>query len=435
MQTDFLWPKGLTPPAFPALEGSASPDVLIIGGGMAGILCALRLQEAGVNYLLVEGRRIGQGITRGTTAVLTAQHDTLYQDLLLRFGAEKAALHLRANLEAVEQFRRLAGGIPCDFQTIPSLMYTLCDRARLEREAAAVKALGFGAEFLPRPPLPFAAAGGVRYPAMAQFHPLRFLYGVARGLRIRENTFVERLDGTTAYTARGTIRARKVIVATHFPFVNRHGLYFMKLYQQRSFVIALENAPALDCTVDSADTAGVYLRNFNGLLLVGGGGRRTGRTGGGFAVPRAFARRYFPQAKEACAWANQDCVSLDGLPYIGPYSAHLPDVYVASGFGLWGMTTSMVAAGLLADLVLGKQNPLAALYSPRRNMFTGQLFANLGTTLLDFVSPTARRCPHLGCALRWDPAEHTWECPCHGSRFDAHGALLDGPALRDLPGR
>ncbi|MCI2056474.1 MAG: FAD-dependent oxidoreductase [Oscillibacter sp.] len=428
---EFLWTNEITPPVFPALNGDLETEVLVIGGGMAGILCALKLKEKGVDYILVEGRQIGSGITKGTTAVLTAQHDTLYQDMIQKSGQENAQLYLEANLQAVQQFRMLSHCISCDFEEKPSVMYSLHDRALMEREAKAVRSLGFDGEFTTQTPLPFPVAGAVRYPGMAQFHPLKFLYGAARGLNILENTFVQKLEGTTAVTPQGRIRAKKVIIATHYPFLNSHGLYFMKLYQKRSYVIALENALDLGCTIEDIGENGVYLRNYNGLLLIGGGDHRTGGKGACFSALRAFARRYFPQAKEVYAWANQDCVSLDGVPYIGPYSAGLPNVYVASGFNLWGMTTSMAASQILVDLILCRENRFAPAFAPDRSMLSGQLFSNLGTTLLDFVSPTAKRCSHLGCALKWNAAEHSWDCPCHGSRFDAHGRLIDNPAMRD----
>lgn len=428
---NFLWTDKETPPGFPELDGDREADVLIIGGGMAGILCALQLQEAGIAAILVEGGKIGGGTTKGTTAVLTAQHDTLYQEFIKKFGREKAGSYLKANLQAVERFRGLSKRIPCDFEDKPSVMYSLRDRPLMEREAEAVRSLGFGAEFVDKIPLPFPVAGAVLYPGMAQFHPLKFLYGAAKGLNIFENTFVQKLDGTTAITEHGRIHAKKVIVATHYPFLNSHGFYFMKLYQQRSYVIALENAPDIHCTIEDAAENGIYLRNYGDLLLIGGGDHRTGKTGGGFDVPRAFANRYFPGVKEKYAWANQDCVSLDGAPYIGPYSPGLPDVYVASGFNLWGMTTSMAAAAILTDLVLGRKNRFASVFAPGRSILTGQLFSNLGTTLLDFVTPTTKRCSHLGCALKWNGAEKSWDCPCHGSRFDGHGRLLDNPAMKD----
>lgn len=321
---EFLWTKEASPPSFPTLEGDRDTGVLIIGGGMAGVLCALQLQEAGADYLLVEGAKIGGGMTRGTTAVLTAQHDTLYQDMIKKFGEEKAGLYLKANLRAVEQFRRRSRDIPCEFEERPSIMYSLHDRSLMQREAAAVRSLGLAADFITETPMPFPVAGAVRFNGMAQFHPLQFLYGAARGLHIYENTFVTKLEGTTAITKRGRIHAEKVIVATHYPFINSHGLYFAKLYQKRSFVIALENGPELGCTIEDAAAGGVYLRNYKNLLLVGQGDRRTGGRGGGFDVPWAFAKKNFPQAREKFAWANQDCVSLDGVPYIGAYSPALP---------------------------------------------------------------------------------------------------------------
>ncbi|MDD3347827.1 FAD-dependent oxidoreductase [Oscillibacter sp.] len=427
----FLWTAGLTPPSFPSLSGNFQTDVLIIGGGMAGVLCAKKLQDAGVDTVLVEGKTIGHGITKGTTAVLTAQHDTLYQDMLQSSGSEKAGLYLRANLHAVQQFRHLSREIDCDFEEKPSIMYSLNDRAKMEREAKVLATLGFQADFLTETPMPFPVAGAVRYPGMAQFHPLKFLYGISRGLPIFENTFVDKLDETTALTKNGSIRAKKIIVATHYPFLNSHGLYFMKLYQKRSHVIAFENAPDLGCTIEDVGENGFYLRNYNDLLLIGGGDHRTGKQGGSFRAVREFAARNFPKAREKYVWANQDCVSLDGIPYIGPYSPGLENVYVASGFNLWGMTTSMIASDILTDAVLGRKNPYAEAFDPGRSILRGQLLANMGTTLADFLTPTAKRCSHLGCALKWNSAEHSWDCPCHGSRFDAHGRLIDNPAMRD----
>ena len=428
---DYLWTKEVTIRSFPTLDGDKSTDVLVIGGGMAGVLCALKLQEEGVDYILVEGKQIGGGITRGTTAVLTAQHDTLYLDMIRKFGKAKAELYLRANLNAVERFRKLSKSIPCDFEERPSIMYSLHDKGLMAREAAAIRSLGFDAEFTTETPLPFPVAGAVRFNGMAQFHPLKFLKGAADGLNIFENTFVSKLDGTTAITKHGIIRAKKVIIATHFPFINSHGLYFAKLYHHRSFVIAFEHAPELGCTIMDAAENGIYLRNYNGLLIVGGGDHRTGKKGGGFDVPRAFAKRYFPKAKEKYAWANQDCASLDGVPYIGRYSAGLPNVYVASGFNLWGMTSSMVASEILTDMVLGRKNKFASAFETGRSMLTGQLFSNIGTTLLNLITPTPKRCSHLGCALKWNPEEKSWDCPCHGSRFDKHGRIINNPAMRD----
>lgn len=427
---EFLWEKGVSPDGYAPLEGDATADVLVIGGGMAGVLCAKALSDAGADCLLLEARALGGGITKGTTAVLTAQHDTLYSDMIRKFGAEKARGYLEANLDAVKRFEDMSRRIPCDFERRPSVMFSQTDDGKLRREAAAVRSLGFPAEFVTSVPLPLPVAGAVRYPGMAQFHPLKFLHGVARGLRIHEHTMVRRLEGTAAYTDHGCVKARKVVVATHFPFLNSRGLYFMKLYQKRSFVLALEGLPELGCTLADMAENGMYFRSYRGLTILGGGDHRTGRKKGGFAAVRDFARRWFPDAREVCAWANQDCMSLDGIPYIGPYSPAWPDVYVASGFNEWGMTSSMVASEIIRDLVLGRENRFAPIFAPDRSMLHPQLLCNLGATAADYALPTLRRCPHLGCALRWNPDEHTWDCPCHGSRFDEGGALIDNPATR-----
>lgn len=170
---------------------------------------------------------------------------------------------------------------------------------------------------------------------------------------------------------------------------------------------------------------------YQDLLLIGGGDHRTGRSGEGYAAAEAFARAWFPGVRERYRWSNQDCMSLDGIPYIGRYSPGLPDVYVATGFHHWGMTTSMAAAAILCDAVMGREHPCAPVFAPDRSILHLQLLSNLGATLADFVIPTAKRCPHLGCALRWNAAEHSWDCPCHGSRFRPDGALIDNPAMRD----
>jgi len=211
-------------------------------------------------------------------------------------------------------------------------------------------------------------------------------------------------------------------------------MYFMKLYQQRSFVIALENAPQLGCTTVDMVENGIYLRNYKNMLLVGGGDSRTGTKGGGFSAVREFAGRAFPEAKEVYAWTNQDCMSLDGVPYIGRYSPHMPNVYVATGFNEWGMTSSMVAAEILTDQICRRTNKEADVFVPSRNMFTGQLFTNLGTTLAHFIMPTPKRCSHLGCALKWNPEEKSWDCPCHGSRFSEDGKVIQNPAMKNLHG-
>ncbi len=430
-----LWEADIKIPEFPPLPGDVSTDVLIIGGGMTGILCALELDRRGISYILLEARRIGSGTTRGTTAVLTAQHSALYSDMAQKFGMQKAGQYLEANLCAVQRFRELSEKYPCDFEEKRSYMYANAGVHRLEREVKTLAKLGFSAEFVTNTPLPFYVDGAVRYPGMAQFHPLKFIAGAAKRLKIYENTFVRRIDGDTAWTDHGKVRAKAVIMATRYPFLNRYGLYFMKLYQIRSFVTALEGGPDVMGTYVDASERGAYFRNYKNYLVAGGGDHRTGTKAGGFPAVFGYVKRNFPGCKISYSWAAQDSISLDGIPYIGRYSPKTPDLYVATGFNEWGMTSAMAASAILADMITGVQNSHAPVFSPNRSMWQKQLFMNLGETFINFILPTAPRCTHLGCSMRWNKEDRTWDCPCHGSRFDEHGKLIDNPAMRDLKPR
>ncbi|MBQ8382145.1 MAG: FAD-dependent oxidoreductase [Clostridia bacterium] len=426
-----IWTNGAEQPQFGAQQKDLQTNVLIIGGGMAGILCAYLLDAAGVDYLLVESDRICSGITKNTTAKLTFQHGLIYDKLIRKFGTDSAKLYLEANRTALAKYSALCQTIDCDFEEKDAFVYSLTDRCRVEAEVEAYRRLGVPTELVTDLPLPFPVAGAVRVNGQAQFHPLKFAYSIAKGLRILEHTKVRELIPHRAVTDHGTIRAKKIIVATHFPFLNKHGSYFVKLYQHRSYVIALENAPNMSGMYLDESETGLSFRNYGELLLLIGGSHRTGKRGGNWQELTDFARKHYLNAKEVARWATQDCMSLDGMPYIGQYSKRTPDLFVATGFNKWGMTSSMVAAMILADLVQGKENPYAALFSPSRSILHPQLTSNAVQSVLGLLTPTVPRCPHLGCALKYNKQEHSWDCPCHGSRFTEDGRLIDNPATDD----
>ena len=427
-----LWEQTSALLDFPAQSGELHTDVLIIGGGLAGILCAYSLHCTGVPYVLAEAETICSGITKNTTAKITSQHGLIYDKLVSTFGADRAGQYLAANEAALQRYRDLCRDIDCGFEEKAAYTYSLNDRHKIERELNALQKLNFPAEFVEELPLSFPVAGAVKFPHQAQFHPLRFISGIVKGLHIYEHTRVRELIGTTAVTEHGRIHAKKIIVTTHFPFLNKHGSYFLKLYQQRSYVIALNGAPDVDGMYLDEAPNGLSFRNYSNLLLIGGGGHRTGKKSGGWRQLQEFARQHYPQAEEQSRWATQDCMSLDGVPYIGPYSASTKDLYVATGFNKWGMTTSMVSAMILSDLVQGKESPYAKVFSPSRSILRPQLAVNGFEAVTSLLTPTAKRCPHLGCALKWNSAERTWDCPCHGSRFTEEGKLIDNPAAGDL---
>ncbi len=428
-----LWSATNRMKQFKALSGDAKTDVLVIGGGMCGILCAYFLQQEGIDYMLVEKDGIGKGTTQNTTAKITSQHGAVYSRLIRSLGKEKAFLYLDANQKAIAEYRKLADKIDCDFEEKYAGVYTCSNPQIIEQEMEALHSLGFPAEYTERLSLPFDIKGAVLFPGQAQFHPLKFLSAITENLNIYEHTFVHGLDGHIAYTDNGKITAGKIIVSTHFPFLNKRGSYFLKLYQNRSYVIALKHAADVGGMYIDAQNGGLSFRMYKDLLILGeSGGHRTGKTHEDWKKLRAFAASAYPEAKEVYSWAAQDCMSLDGIPYIGNYSSHTPNLYTATGFNKWGMTSSMVAAMLLCDLVLGRENACRELFSPSRNIMKPQLFINTLESTKGLLTPSLKRCPHMGCALKWNPQEHTWDCPCHGSRFGESGNLIENPAVRDV---
>ncbi len=427
-----LWNETVTRPAFPTLESDTETDVLIIGGGIAGILTAYFLQQNDVPYILVEKDRICGGTTGNTTAKITFQHGLCYHKMLQSNGLERADMYLQANRMAFGKYAALCREIDCGYEIKNNYVYATDDRQKLEDEISALSKIGYNAVFAKDLPLPVNTVGAVCFEDQAQFHPLRFLYAIAKGLNIYEHTFVREMEGTTAVTDRARISAGKVIVTTHFPMINKHGSYFLKLYQHRSYVTALENAQNVDGMYVDESRIGFSFRNYGDLLLLGGGGHRTGKSGGNWDELRQFAREQYPRATERYFWAAQDCMSLDHIPYIGRYSKNTADLYTASGFNKWGMTGAMLSAVLLSDRICGRHNGFEEAFDPSRSIIRPQLFVNGFESIKNLLTPTKKRCPHLGCALKWNPAEHSWDCACHGSRFDESGKVLDNPANGDL---
>lgn len=427
-----IWTDTSNIPHFEYLrKNMQNVDVLIIGGGMAGIMCAYMLSKKGINYALVEAESLCHGITKNTTAKITSLHGLIYDKLIREFGVEKARLYLEANEQAVKMYREICSNIDCDFEEKDAFVYSVTDKQKIEKELYALDKIGYKAGFEERLPLPFTVAQAVKFSNQAQFNPLKFVSCISKDLNIFEKTQVKEIKDHQVITNRGIIHADQIIVATHFPFLNKHGSYFLKMYQHRSYVIALEGAKDVrGMYVDESET-GLSFRNYENLLLLGGGSHRTGKIGGSYKELTEFANRYYRNATVKYQWATQDCMTLDGVPYIGKYSMNTPGLYVATGFNKWGMTSSMVSGMILSDLVEGRKNPYEEVFQPSRTMLRPQLAVNAYEATANILTLSKKRCPHLGCALKWNKIERTWDCACHGSRFDERGKLIDNPATRD----
>ncbi len=426
-----IWSSDVKTIEFNSLQGEIKTDVLIIGGGICGILCAYMLKKAGVDCVVVEADRICKGITNGTTAKITFQHGIIYDKIIKKYGLEIATLYYKSQREALDKFREIASSMDCDFENCSAFVYSIGNRRIIESETEAFNKVGCKAEFCHKTELPFSVSGAVKVENQAKFHPLKFAYNIAKDIPIYENTKILELKKNAAITDKGNIIAEKIIVATHFPFINKHGAYFLKMYQHRSYVTALKNATTIkDMYVDEAKD-GLSFRSHEGMLLLGGGSHRTGCKGGNWEELEEVASRYYQSSQQVCRWATQDCMTLDSIPYIGQYSKSTPNLYVATGFNKWGMTSSMVAAAILTDLICGKENVYAGVYSPSRTVMHTQLVVNMFESAKGLLTPTVPRCPHMGCALKYNKHEHSWDCSCHGSRFEESGKLINNPATDD----
>ncbi len=426
-----LWVGTVEKPRFDTLDGDIKTDVLIVGGGLTGILCAYMMQKADVNYTLIEAKEICSGITKNTTAKITAQHGLIYNKIIKKYGIDTAKLYYKINSNAIEHYKKLCNELDCSFQYKDAYVYSINDATKIKSEMNAYEKLGISAEYITKTPLPFDIEGAVKFKNQGQIHPLNFLYKLSKELNIYENTKLINLTPYYAETNNGKIKFKKAIIATHFPILNKHGSYFLKMYQHRSYVIALKNAQNVSGMYVDHDLKGLSFRNYGDYLLLGGGSHRTGKLGGSWIELEKFAKKHYPKATIEYRWATQDCMTLDGMPYIGNYSKNTPNLFVATGYNKWGFTSAMVAAEILCDLVQEKQNKFASVFSPSRSILHPQLAKNCVESFFNIITPTTPRCPHLGCALKYNKYEHTWDCPCHGSRFTKDGELIDGPATDD----
>ena len=461
-----------------ALNKDIKTDVLVIGAGIAGVLTAYMLKQKGREVVVIDAAEIASGNTKNTTAKITSQHDLIYSKLIAEFGEEKARQYAKANELAIKKYKEIIEDkrIECDFEEKPAYVYSLNEVDVLKEEVEAAKNLGIDAEFVQEANLPFKINGAVKFNNQAQFNPLKFLKGISNELVIYENTRALEIKENLVVTSGGNITANNIVVATHYPIMNAPGYYFMKMHQERSYVLALENTSEIDGMYIDLNKEGYSFRTYNNLLLLGGISHRTGENeeGGSYDELRKVAKRLYPKAKEKYYWSAQDCMTIDGIPYIGRYSSETPNIYVATGFNKWGMTSSMVSAMIISDMILEKENDFSEIFSPRRfdlSLSINNIANDLIETAKNFIAQkvyipsseiehiknghggiieyngekvgvyknkegkeffVSTKCTHLGCQLSWNSDELTWDCPCHGSRFDYKGRLIGSPATKDL---
>ena len=375
MYRESIWQQTTAIPARPELPGNISTDIAIVGGGLAGILTAHFLEQSGRQCIVLEADRVGSGQTGHTTAKVTSQHGLIYQKLIRCAGKKKAMQYAKINQDAIERYRILIEKykIDCDWEECPACLYTKESGRALRDEYYAAKELGLPVEMKKRTELPFAVEDALFCYGQACFHPLKFLQVIAENIQVYEKTKVLRVKPHLLTTSRGTVEAEKIVFACHYPFVNRPGYYFLRMHQERSYVCALKEAQTLHGMYLGIDRDGLSFRPAGELLLLGGGNHRTGENpmGGQYEFLLHQAEVCWPEKcwtkdENVIPWSAQDCMTLDGIPYIGQFGRRTEDWFVATGFGKWGMTSSMAAAILLTDQICGRENPCGEVFSPQR---------------------------------------------------------------------
>jgi glycine/D-amino acid oxidase-like deaminating enzyme/nitrite reductase/ring-hydroxylating ferredoxin subunit len=471
-----IWKEDL--PCYPFGEEGLLPfkvGVAIIGAGMTGILTALLLKRAGIECAIFEkGGAPGCGQSGNTTGKITAQTGVRYSSLEKEKGEAASATWARACRDAISLYEQLVReyDIDCHFRRTRSVLYTLDRPDILETEAQAARRAGISMHLEKKTSLPFHVKLALAFDNQAQFHPMKFLYAIAKEVRIWFGVTITKVKGHTLYTDEGDeIEAEKVVWATHYPVENFPGMYFTRLYQAYSYGISLHGVPPLGANYYGIDKEGIsYLSHGRELLMVGAGHRTGMPHKNPWNLLEEEAHTYFPYAHVTHKWSAQDAMSPDGLPLAGKNSLFSPHRYVATGYSKWGMVGSMISAQIIAGDILGIPYFAAELCSPSR-FGSKQMLAvaqegryilrgwknRLFHTPMDTAKPLklgegkllivggekkgvyrdlegryhmiSPYCSHMGCELAWNPDTLTWDCPCHGSRFSYDGVAIDTPAI------
>lgn len=466
---------------YKSLSANETCEILVIGGGLAGQLCAYYLSESGHAVTLVEASTIMSGTTSNSTATITSQQGMIYNDIAKKYCLDVAIKYWQAQEEGIQLFKTLIEkhNIDCDFELLDGYFYTQKkDFSEFSEELSVLHNIGAEIEYLTTiESLPLEITAGVRLKNQAQFDVLKFLSHLPRNYTIYENSRVVKVDlaNCIAYANDCKITAQKIVIATQYPIINKLGLLAFKMYQSLSYASAYSGAENLHGVYNDDNEDGITLRNYNNMLIVGGADHRTGRKEeDSFVKLDIAAKKMFKDCTKVTSWLAEDVVTYDHIPFVGRYKKHNGNIYVVSGFNKWGMSNSIVSANIINDLINEVDNKYAQIYSPNRayrmhNM--GDCFKNMMVATSHLAKsflcyPVFRctknlvrgqggvymiggkkravykdqlgklhifgaRCPHMGCQLEFNKEAKSWDCPCHGSRFDIDGKILNEPAVEN----
>ncbi len=493
-ELESFWVKTTPSTNFNTLEEGLSVDVAILGAGIVGITAAALLKESGLSVAVIEAQKIVKDVTAYTTAKITVAHNIIYQHIISEYGEEGARKYGKANQSAIDKIESIINNynISCDFKRFPCYLYTEGgDSDKIKKESDAAKKAGLDVSYEKKIPLErFNVNGAVKFENQAEFHPRKYLIGLIEKIHgnkcyIFENTRamdIKEGDINEITTDKGSIKAKNIIISTHVPFYDP-GKLFTKMYPSRSYALGFyikEKFPeAMFIGVDPVYTYRAVPTEKGEMIIAGGVNHKAGHvtdTVECYERLKEHAMNHFDVESIDYHWSTQDNITMDKVPYIGKANSKSKGVYVATGFMKWGMTNGTVAAMILSDLILGKENPWSSFFDPSRSMpklestkeFIGTNISVVKELLGGKLSrahsmdPSKLKegegrilktngkevaackdengkiyvlstpCTHMGCRVNWNNAEMTWDCPCHGSRFNYDGKVIHGPALMDL---
>lgn len=499
-----FWIESSDFPNFSPLNKNISCDVCIIGGGITGITIAYLLTKQNLKVTLLEKDKLALSTTGNTTAKITSQHGLFYSYLANSFGIDYAKHYLYANENAIKNIEQIINqeNINCDFERQDSYVFTEQEQYinQIKQEQNILKQLQFNSEYLDTISLPVETKAAIKFPNQAQFHPRKYLHGLINYINnnngnLFENSTVIDIKKThdtyTTFSNNYKVNSKSVVIATKYPFINIPGFYFIKMYQSMSYAIALEtyhnlfNGMYINAEIPTMSFRTVKCNNRR-LVLIAGSDHKTGTKidlKNAYSSLEDIGKKMYSDAVIKYKWNTQDCISLDKLPYVGPYSKFYPNMYVATGFKKWGITTSNIAANIIVDDILGIENSDKHLFTStrvhpikNRTEFKNMLKESTYSLLINKLVPPKESdiinnindfkekllpeegkifsingkkvgayrdnnnniyqikpvCSHLGCELSFNNISKTWDCPCHGSRFDYMGNCIYGPSVKGL---
>lgn len=513
-----LWIESAKAKRYSRLEKEENTDICIIGGGLTGLTCAYYLSKAGKKVVLLEKNTIGSHASGNTTGKITSGHGLIYNYLINSVGEGLAKQYLEANEEAIKNIKKIIEeeNIECDFEETSNYIFTQDEQYvdKIKEEVEAINKLGHKAEFVNNIDIPVKEKennklveeivgkkendikikrpilGAVKLDNQAMFNSYKYMLGLADAIEknggiIYETSKVIEVKKEENYkirTEEGVVNADFVVLASHYPIINFPGFYFLKMYQETSYLIAAETSKEIfEGMYINAEEPAISLRTamYNGkkIFLVGG---MTHKTGAKIDLKDSYnklekiAKSLYPDCKVLFRWSTEDCVSLDKIPYIGEFSNMMPNLYVATGYKKWGMTTSNVAANIICNKILNKENKYEEVFNSKRlkpiknYKELGNLLKEVSYSLVinklrdskEYLNNVEKDegkiieidnkkvgvyrdkegnvyavkpyCTHLGCELSWNNLDRTWDCPCHGSKFNYEGKNIYDPAIKDL---